>query len=95
MSNLKSTQRVQIGRHCNQLTSNSRQKILHLRAMMIPAHFPENTKGNIALECIRTATMLDGLKVVQVGDVTATRVIHVFGSNPAWAPNLRTFQRPL
>jgi hypothetical protein len=61
------------------------------RAMMSAAHCPDDSKGKIALECIRTATMLDGLKVVQVGDVTATCDIHVHGSNPAWARNLRTF----
>jgi hypothetical protein len=35
--------------------------------------------------------MLDGLKVVQLGDVIATRDAHVYGSNPTWARNLRTF----
>jgi hypothetical protein len=35
--------------------------------------------------------MLEGLKVVQVGDVIATRDVHVYGSNPAWLRNLMTF----
>ena len=61
------------------------------REMMSTAHCPDDLKGKIALECIRTATMLDGLKVVQVGDVTASRDVHVYGSNPVWAHNLRTF----
>jgi hypothetical protein len=61
------------------------------RAMMSAAHCPEDAKGKIALECIRTATMLDGLKVVQLGDVIATRDQHVYGSNPTWARNLKTF----
>jgi hypothetical protein len=61
------------------------------RAMMSAAHCSDDAKGKIALECIRTATMLDGLKVVQLRDVIATRDAHVNGSNPAWARNLRTF----
>ena len=59
--------------------------------MMSAAHCPEDVKGKIALECIRTATMLDGLKEVQLGDVIATRDQHVYGSNPTWARNLKTF----
>jgi hypothetical protein len=35
--------------------------------------------------------MLDGLKVVQVGDVIVTRDVNVYGTNPAWTRNLRTF----
>jgi hypothetical protein len=30
------------------------------RAMMSAAHCPDDAKGKNALECIRTATMLDG-----------------------------------
>jgi hypothetical protein len=67
------------------------KRSIFVLAMMSAAHCRDDSKGKIALECIRTATMLDGLKVVQVGDVTATRDVHVYGSNPAWALNLRTF----
>jgi hypothetical protein len=35
--------------------------------------------------------MIGGLKVVQVGDVIATCDVYVYGMNPAWARNLRTF----
>lgn len=73
----KPERRVQTGRHFNLLTSSSRLEILRSitawlswhfpiwlgrRAMMSAAHYSEDAKGKIALECIRTATMLDGLK---------------------------------
>ena len=58
---------------------------------MSACHCPDSVRPKIALESIRMATMLDGLKVVQVGDVVATRDMHVYGSNPTWSRNLRTF----
>ena len=46
-------------------------------AMIIAAHCPNDSKGKIGLESVRTATMLDDMKAVQVGDVNATRDVHV------------------
>ncbi len=61
------------------------------RAMMGAANVPDDTRGKLAIEAIKCATQLDGLRVITVGDKTATRDVHVFKSNPNWAVNLRTW----
>ena len=61
------------------------------RAMMGAAHVPDDVRGKLAIEAIKCATQLDGLRVITVGGKTATRDFHVFKSNPNWAVNLRTW----
>jgi len=61
------------------------------RAMMGAAHVPDDVRGKLAIEAIKCATQLDGLRVIKVGDKTGTRDFHVFKSNPSWAVNLRTW----
>ncbi len=61
------------------------------RAMMGAAHVPDKSRGKVALEALNCATMLDGLRIVKVGDRTATRDEHVYNKNPRWASNLRTW----
>ena len=61
------------------------------RAMMGAAHVPTDIRGKVAIEAIKCATQLDGLVVVKLGDKTGTRDEHVFGANPKWAKNLRTW----
>ena len=61
------------------------------RAMMGAAHVPDDVRGKLAIEAIKCATQLDGLRVITVSGKTATRDVHVFKSNPNWAVNLRTW----
>lgn len=61
------------------------------RAMMQAANIPDDIRGKVAIEAVKLATYLDGLRVVTVNGVTATRDTHVFGSNPKWSTKLRTF----
>ena len=61
------------------------------RAMMGAAYVPDDSRGKVAIEAIKCACMLDGLAVITLGDKTATRDIHMYGQNPKWAVNLRTW----
>ena len=61
------------------------------KAMMGSAHIPNNERGKIVLHAIKCAIQLDGLRLVNVGGKVATRNEHVYGHNPGWANNMRTF----
>ena len=61
------------------------------RAMMTAAHIPDEVKPKVAIEAIQTACQLDGLKLVELEGVTATRDVHMYGKNPSWTRNMRTF----
>ena len=59
------------------------------RALMIKANIPVKMRYKFYGEAFKTATMLDGLMVVKVGEVWATRYKHCTGSNPRFAKHLR------
>ena len=61
------------------------------RAMMGAAHIPNDVRGKVAIEAIKCATQLDGLKVVEVNGNAATWDMHVYKANPKWAVNLQTW----
>ena len=61
------------------------------RAMMSAAHVPDTVRGHVAVEAIKCAVQLDGLRVVSLKGTAKTRDEHVYGCNPKWAVNLRTF----
>ena len=61
------------------------------RSMMNGAYVPPTTRAKVAIEAIKTATSLDGLRVVTLGGKEASRDEHVFGSNPSWVDNMHTF----
>ena len=52
---------------------------------------PDNSCGKIAIKALKLVTMLDGLQVITLGGKTATRDVHIYGSNPRWTKNLQTF----
>ena len=61
------------------------------RAMMGAAHMPGDSRGKVSLEVLKCATMLDGLRIVEVDGKQMTRDEHIHGKNPKWATNLRTW----
>ena len=61
------------------------------RAMMAHANMPMDIRYRVFQECMITATLLDGLTVIELGGITATRYVHWCGSNPQWSKHLRVF----
>jgi hypothetical protein len=61
------------------------------RAMMISARIPDSVRPKVAVTAILTACQLDGLKLVEVKGVTATRDTHMYGKNHSWTHNMRKF----
>ena len=61
------------------------------RALMIKANVPAKLRYKFYGEAFTTATLLDGLMVVKVGDVWATRYEHCTGNNPRFAKHLRVW----
>jgi hypothetical protein len=59
--------------------------------MMISAHIPDSVRPKVAVTAILTACQLDGLKLVEVKGVTATRDTHMYGKNPSWTCNMQNF----
>ena len=45
--------------------------------MMGAAHIPDDVRGKLAIEAIKCATQLDGLRVIKVQDKTGTQDFHV------------------
>jgi len=45
----------------------------------------------VALEAVVCATQLDGLVIVEVKGILATRDVHMFGMSSQWAKNLHTW----
>ena len=60
------------------------------RAMIGAANIPNDIQGKVAIEVLKCATQLDGLRVVTLGEETATRDILTFGKNltPGEKPEL-------
>jgi hypothetical protein len=61
------------------------------RALMVRGNTPLSVRYLLCREAFKTATKLDGLMVVTVNGVSATRYVHFYGSNPAFAKHLRTW----
>jgi hypothetical protein len=61
------------------------------RAMMIKANLPKNVRYLLYKEAFKTATMLDGLVVVEIDGIKKTRYEHFFGKNPKFTGHLRYF----
>ena len=59
--------------------------------MMLAANVPILERGKVAIEAIKNATQLDGLRVVTINNVTQTRDKHMFGSLSRWTKSLRTW----
>jgi hypothetical protein len=60
-------------------------------AMMGGANIPVECQKMIAIETLKTITLLDGLVVVELNGIRDTRDGHCFGGNPKWASELHTF----
>ena len=58
---------------------------------MIKANVPAKLRYKFYGKAFTTATLLDGLMVVKVGDVWATQYEHCTGSNPRFAKHLRVW----
>jgi hypothetical protein len=59
--------------------------------MMIAANVPNALRFKLYREAYSCATLLDGLVIKTLGDVTQTRVEHWSGKLPAWANLMRTW----
>ena len=58
---------------------------------MHAANVPIDERGKVAIEAIKNATQLDGLRIVTINNATQTRDEHMFGSLPKWAKAMRTW----
>jgi hypothetical protein len=58
---------------------------------MVNANSPVKYRYHLFREAFSTATDLDGLVVIEVKGKMATRYMHMYGKNPAWAEYLRTW----
>ena len=61
------------------------------RAMIIAANVPYKIRFKIWRWAMKTATLLDGLMVVEVNNKSLTRYEHLIGEIPAFASQLRTW----
>ena len=61
------------------------------RAMMVHANFPKLIRYLVYNEVFKTATLLDGLVVIELNGQKKTRFEHFFGKNPRFINYLRTF----
>ena len=61
------------------------------RAMMHEANLPLNMRYQLWHEAFKTASLLDGLQVIELNGVRATRFVHWNGKNPDFAKHLRTW----
>ena len=55
------------------------------RVMMGAAQLPKDVYGKVAIEALKCATQLDGLKCITIRSLTTTLDIHVFNENPCWS----------
>lgn len=62
-----------------------------VRAMMVNANIPEDQQYLVYRKAISHASLLDGLMVITINGVTATRFVHLFGSNPRFINNMRVW----
>ena len=61
------------------------------RALMHYANIPTAMRYKLFREAFKTATLLDGLMVINIDGKLATRYMHKYGSDPAYAKHLRTW----
>jgi hypothetical protein len=61
------------------------------RAVMNDAQVPNEFRYILWREAFRTATLLDGLTIIEINNIKATRYIHWEGNNPKFVSNLRTW----
>ena len=59
--------------------------------MIGAANIRNDVRGKVAMEVLKCATQLNGLKVVTLGNQMTTRDILMFGKNPNWAKDLHTW----
>jgi hypothetical protein len=82
-------------RDCQQFNFLAETAFLYLVAcacaMMGGANKPVECQKMIAIETLKTITLLDGLVVVELNGIRDTSDGHCFGGNPKWASELRTF----
>jgi hypothetical protein len=61
------------------------------RALMAQANVPLNIRYKVFTKAFKTATSLDGLTVLKIGNQEATRYEHWCGKNPEFSEYLRTW----
>jgi hypothetical protein len=61
------------------------------RALMARANVPLNIRYKVFTKAFKTATLLDGLTVIKIGNKEATRYEHWCGKNPDFTEHLRTW----
>jgi hypothetical protein len=61
------------------------------RALMARANVPLNIRYKVSTKAFKTATLLDGLTVIKIGNKEATRYKHWCGKNPEFSEHLRTW----
>ncbi len=61
------------------------------RAMLHQANIPISVRPRVWTEAFKTATLLDGLMMIEIDGKTATRYEHWCGKNPDFAKYLRTW----
>jgi hypothetical protein len=61
------------------------------RALMARANVPLNIRYKVFTKAFKTATLLDGLTVIRIGNKEATRYEHWCGKNPEFSEHLRTW----
>ena len=59
--------------------------------MIGAANIPNDSQGKVAVEALKCTTQLDGLRVVTLGEETATQDIFMFGKFQGWSKNLHTW----
>jgi hypothetical protein len=62
------------------------------RAVMNDAQVPNELRYILWREAFRTATLLDGLTIIDINNVKATKYIHWEGNNPKFVSYLRTWE---
>jgi hypothetical protein len=61
------------------------------RALMARANLPLNIRYKVFTKAFKTATLLDGLTVIKIGNQEAIRYEHWCGKNPEFSEHLRTW----
>jgi hypothetical protein len=61
------------------------------RALMARANVPMNIRYKVFTKALKTATLLDGLTVIKIGNRESTRYEHWCGKNPEVSQYLRTW----
>jgi hypothetical protein len=61
------------------------------RALMARANVPLNIPYKVFTKVFKTATLLDGLTVIKIGNKEGTRYEHWCGKNPEFSEHLRTW----